>query len=107
MTRNVRIPGRIPDGPARRSDGVSITAAVQVNERGSESPQQSDNEEEDEEDDDGNPSYLLLYDPIPGDLNLAHAIEEAREEGDGGNSDEEGDEVLLHDDSRLEVEQDL
>jgi hypothetical protein len=115
MTINVwspeRSPGRISGGPARPSDGVAIAVNVQFNERGSESPQQSDNEEEeqedDDDDDDGTPSYMLSYDPVPGVFNLAHAIEEAREEGDGGDSDEEGDEVLLHDEARLEVEQDL
>jgi hypothetical protein len=50
---------------------------------------------------------MLSYDPVPGVFNLAHAIEEAREEGDGDDSDEEADEVLLHDEARLEVEQDL
>jgi hypothetical protein len=100
-----RSPGRISGGPERRSDGVAITVAVQVDEREVESLQQSDNDDDD--DDDGTPSYMLSYDPVPGVFNLDHAIEEAREEGDGGDSDEAGDEVLLHDEARLEVDQDL
>jgi hypothetical protein len=50
---------------------------------------------------------MLSYDPVPGVFNLAHAIEEAREKGDGGDSDVEGDEVLLHDEAMQEEEQDL
>jgi hypothetical protein len=122
MTRNVRSPdrspeqsrGRISGGPARRSDGVAIAVDVQFNESGAASPQQSENdgeeEEEEDDDDDGTPSYMLSYDPVPGVFNLAHAIEEAREEGGGGgggDSDVEGDEVLLHDEAMQEAEQDL
>jgi hypothetical protein len=50
---------------------------------------------------------MLSYDPVPGVFNLARAIEEAREEGDGGDSDVEGDEVLIHDEAMQEAEQDL
>jgi hypothetical protein len=50
---------------------------------------------------------MLSYDPVPGVFNLAHAIEEARGEGDGGDSDVEGDEVLLHNEAMQEAEQDL
>jgi hypothetical protein len=118
MTINVRSPDRIPErspgrisgGPEIRSDGVAIAVDVQFNERGVESPHQSNNEDDDDEeedDDDGTPSNMLSYDPVLGVFNLSHAIEEARDEGDGGNSDLEGDEVLLHDEARLEVEQDL
>jgi hypothetical protein len=43
---------------------------------------------------------MLSYDPRPGVFNVARAIEEAREEGDGGDSDEEGNEVMVHDNAR-------
>jgi hypothetical protein len=48
---------------------------------------------------------MLSYDPVPGVLNLAYDIEESREEGDGGDSDVEGDEVLIHDEAMQEAEQ--
>jgi hypothetical protein len=121
MTRNVRSPDRSPErsrgiisgGPARLSDGVAIAVDVQFNESVAASPQQSDNDGEEEEeeeedyDDDWTPSYMLSYDPVPGVFNLDHAIEEAREKGDGGDSDVEGDEVLIHDEVIQEAEQDL
>jgi hypothetical protein len=123
MTINVKSPdlspkqsrGRISGGPARRSDAVAIAVDVQFNESGAESPQQSDNDDDDEEedddddddDDDGTPSYMLSYDPAPGVFSLDHAIEEAREEVDGGDSDIEGDEVFLHDEVMQEAKQDL
>jgi hypothetical protein len=50
---------------------------------------------------------MLSYDPVPGVFNLAHTIKEAREEGDGGDSDVEGDEVLLCDEDMQEEEKDL
>jgi hypothetical protein len=59
-----------------------------VDERVVEIPQQSDDDDDEDEDDDVTPSYMLSYDPLPGAFNLARAIEEAREEGDGGDSDE-------------------
>jgi hypothetical protein len=51
------------------------------------------------------PQYMLPYDPHPWVFNLAHAMEEAREEGDSGNSDEQGDVVLLYNNAHLEVDQ--
>jgi hypothetical protein len=59
-------------------------------------------DEQHSEDDDGGgtPRYMLSYDPRPGVFNVARAIEEAREEGDGGDSDEEGNEVMVHDNAR-------
>jgi hypothetical protein len=50
---------------------------------------------------------MLSYDPVPGVFNLAHAIEEARGGGGGGDSDIEGDDVLLHDEAMQETKQDL
>jgi hypothetical protein len=50
---------------------------------------------------------MLSYDPVPGVVNLAHALEESREEGDGGDFDVEGDEVLIHSEVMQEADQDL
>jgi hypothetical protein len=74
-----RIPGRSPGSPARHSDGVAISIAMEVDERAGESPQQSDDDDEDDDDDDSTPSYMLLYGPLPVFFNIARAIEEATE----------------------------
>jgi hypothetical protein len=93
-------PLRSPNSPARRYDGAAINVAVDVTYMAVEKPHQSDDDEDDDSGD-GAHQYMLLYDPRPGVFNLAHSIEEAREEGDNGNSDEECDEVLLHGNAHL------
>jgi hypothetical protein len=94
-----RSPDRSPISPPRRSDDVVINVAVDVDDRAVENPQQQNDEDDDAGD--GAPQYMLSYDPRPGVFNLAHAIEEAREEGASGDSYEECDGLLLHANAHL------
>jgi hypothetical protein len=45
---------------------------------------------------------MLCLDGRLGLLEKAHVLEGEREQGDGGDSDEEGEEILIHDEARIE-----
>jgi hypothetical protein len=48
------------------------------------------------------PKYIFCVDRRLGLLEMAHVLEGEMEEGDGGDSEEEGEEVLIHDEARVE-----
>jgi hypothetical protein len=56
----------------------------------------------DDYDDNGVPKYMLCLDRRLGLLEKAHVLERERELGDGGDSDEEGEEILIHYEARVE-----
>jgi hypothetical protein len=59
-------------------------------------------EESSEDDDDGVPKYMLCLDRRLGLLEKAHVLEGEREQVDGGDSDEEGEEILIHGEASIE-----
>jgi hypothetical protein len=62
----------------------------------------ADSREYNSEDGDGVPKYMLCLERRLGLLEKVYVLEGEREEGDGGDSDEEVEEVLIHDEARVD-----
>jgi hypothetical protein len=109
-----RSPSRIPArSPVRRADGFEIvctadlTLAIgqeeeEVEVAVSEREDGYDISDDSSNDDDGVAKYMLCLDRHLGLLEKAHVLEGERELGDGGDYDKEGEEVLIHDEAKVE-----
>jgi hypothetical protein len=60
-----------------------------------------------EDEEDGIPKYMLCLYRHVGLLESFHVLEGEREQGDGGDSDEEGEETLIHEEERVGSAEDL